>query len=183
MKEIKMNKAFILPVGTYEGEIHEDILNRGRRRVIGHFDTHPQAVAAIHAINRHDNLVAMLESAIKTIQGITGTPAEPGNNENMDILASDKLSVTAANDPQYHKTDLTKPRAEYLQWCKDEAAEHLNNDDYIQAWVSMVTNLSQHPQTKGHADIETGLIKIINGWLDNTHDNTHDMRDFINGFS
>ena len=45
----------------------------------------------------------MLKSTITTIQGITGTPAEPGNNENMDILASDKLSVTAANDPQYHK--------------------------------------------------------------------------------
>ena len=179
MKDIKMKEVFMLPVGTLECEIHEDIINRGRRKIIGHFDKDPQAIAAIYAINSHDNLVEMLKSAIKTIQCYTNTPAEPGNNENKEFLVSAKLVVAAANDPQYQKSDIEKTRTEYMQWCKDEAAEHLNNDDYVQAWNSMVSNLSKHPETEGHEDIAIGQIKIINKLLDNTDD----MRNFINGFS
>lgn len=173
-----MKDVFMLPVGSYNCEMHEDILNRGRK-IIGKFDKEPQAIAAAQAINSHDNLVSMLKSAIKTIQDYTDTPEEPPSDENKEFLLSAELTLAAANDPQFQKLEIKKPRTEYLQWCKEIAAEHLNKDDYLKAWESMVTNLSKHHGTRGHMNIDIGVMNMINGVLDNTPD----MRHFIDGFS
>ncbi len=39
-------------------------------------------------------------------------------------------------------------RAEHLQWCKDRAIEYVNAGELQQAFTSMTSDVSKHPETK-----------------------------------
>lgn len=70
-------------------------------------------------------------------------------------------------------------RKEHLEWCKERALEYVKNEDLKNAWTSMVSDLSKHPETMEHPAIELGTMLIISGDL-NTPGS---MSEFINGFN
>ena len=72
-----------------------------------------------------------------------------------------------------------KTREEHLQWCKDRALEYVNNGEFTNAVASMASDLSEHPETEGHAGIQLGLGLLMMGSL-NTAEET---RKFIEGFN
>jgi hypothetical protein len=39
-------------------------------------------------------------------------------------------------------------RAEHLQWCKDRALEYVSRDDLEGAYISMISNLLEHNETR-----------------------------------
>lgn len=69
-------------------------------------------------------------------------------------------------------------RSEHLQWCKDRALEYVEQDDLNQAFASMASDMSKHPETAcpkltelgfrllwaGHLDTATKMEKWINGF-------------------
>jgi hypothetical protein len=57
-------------------------------------------------------------------------------------------------------------RAEHLEWCKQRAREFIAAGDYNGAYTSMASDLSKHPETRGHAGIELGLMEAMfgQGW-------------------
>ena len=70
-------------------------------------------------------------------------------------------------------------RAEHLQWCKDRALDYVNMGDTTEAFASMGSDLSKHPETANHAGIQLGMGLLMIGQL-----NTQaEMRKFIEGFN
>jgi hypothetical protein len=39
-------------------------------------------------------------------------------------------------------------RAEYLQWCKDRAMEHVKRGELLEGVTSMMSDMEKHPETK-----------------------------------
>ncbi len=77
-------------------------------------------------------------------------------------------------------TTTTEPtRAEHLAWCKQRALQYCEMGDVNQAYASMASDLSNHPETTGHSAIQLGMMMLISGHL-STPDK---MREFINGFN
>lgn len=74
-------------------------------------------------------------------------------------------------------TDVT--RAEHLAWCKQRALEYVDRGDTTNAWASMASDLSKHPETEKHAAIQLGMMMLMGGHLSTTAE----MRKFINGFN
>lgn len=70
-------------------------------------------------------------------------------------------------------------RTEHLQWCKDRALEYLDRGDINEAYASMVSDMSKHPETEKHSALELGLMMMLGGHL-NTE---QEMRKFILGFN
>lgn len=70
-------------------------------------------------------------------------------------------------------------RDEHLSWCKKRAHEYVDAGDNAQAFASMASDLSKHPETQGHAAIGLGMMMLMGGHLSTGHQ----MRDFINGFN
>ena len=70
-------------------------------------------------------------------------------------------------------------REDHLEWCKKRALEYLDRNELTNAFSSMVSDLSKHPETEGHMGIEMGLKLMLGGFL-NTRDK---MREFIEGFN
>jgi len=71
-------------------------------------------------------------------------------------------------------------RAEHLAWCKQRALAYLDtDDDYVNAFNSMASDLQKHAETAGHAGVEIGLGLLMIGQLSTAHA----MREFINGFN
>ena len=71
-------------------------------------------------------------------------------------------------------------RSEHLDWCKERALEYLDtNNDYPQAWSSMVSDLGKHDETANHSAIELGMMMLMTGQLNTSEA----MRKFINGFN
>lgn len=54
-------------------------------------------------------------------------------------------------------------RAEHLEWCKDRALQYVDSGDLTNAYASMVSDLNKHPETKGHAAIELGMMMLMAG--------------------
>lgn len=78
--------------------------------------------------------------------------------------------------------DKIHTRAEHLQWCKDRAIAELNRGGIpavMNAWKSMMSDLSKHSETKDHIAIDLGCSLMMVGGLCRDQD----MRDFINGFN
>ena len=73
----------------------------------------------------------------------------------------------------------TTTRAEHLQWCKDRALEYVDRDDTQQAFTSMASDMSKHPETNDHSALQLGIMMMIGGHLSSKHQ----MREFINGFN
>lgn len=68
-------------------------------------------------------------------------------------------------------------RAEHLAWAKGRALEYVAQDDWPNAWSSLVSDLQKHPDTKGHAAIELGALLSLGGHLSSVRE----MREFIEG--
>lgn len=70
-------------------------------------------------------------------------------------------------------------RAEHLAWCKKRALEYCDAGDVNQAFASMASDLSKHPETEKHSGSELGAMMLFGGHL-NTPEQ---MRRFIEGFN
>ena len=70
-------------------------------------------------------------------------------------------------------------RDEHMKWCKERALKYCDIDDTQQAYASMASDLSKHPETDGHIGIMLGMGMLLSGSL-STPD---EMRKFINGFN
>ncbi len=70
-------------------------------------------------------------------------------------------------------------RAEHLAWCKERALEYVDQGDLTNAYASMASDLTKHPETEKHAAIELGMMLMIGGHLSTQAE----MRKFIEGFN
>jgi hypothetical protein len=69
-------------------------------------------------------------------------------------------------------------RAEHLAWCKQRALEYVEAGDIEQAFASMGSDMSKHPETANHAAIPLGAMMLLSGMLSSQAE----MRKFILGF-
>ena len=69
-------------------------------------------------------------------------------------------------------------RAEHIDWCKKRALEYLDNDDLVNAYASMVSDLKKHPETENHPAIQLGIRMLFADHLGTSEQ----MRQFIEGF-
>lgn len=70
-------------------------------------------------------------------------------------------------------------RTEHMAWCKERALEYIDQNDNQQAFTSMMSDLSKHPETQGHVAIQLGMMLNMTGRLSTAHE----MRKFIEGFN
>jgi hypothetical protein len=70
-------------------------------------------------------------------------------------------------------------RASHLAWCKRRALQYCDMGDVNQAFASMGSDLSKHPETGNHSGIQLGMMMLMAGHL-NTPEK---MRKFIEGFN
>lgn len=76
------------------------------------------------------------------------------------------------------RTRSTPTRAEHLQWCKERALEYVDAGDLNNAFASMTSDLTKHPETVGHGGTELGMMLLLGGHLDTAAK----MRDHIEGY-
>lgn len=93
------------------------------------------------------------------------------------IPISETYLPTAKSKGEQTMTEVT--RAEHLAWCKQRALEYVDVGDVTNAWASMASDLTKHPETEKHAAIQLGMMMLMSGQLA-TRDQ---MRKFINGFN
>ena len=70
-------------------------------------------------------------------------------------------------------------RTEHMDWCKYRANQYIKDGDLVNAFASMTSDLSKHPDTKSHIGIKLGLMQMMGGML-NTPEKMHH---FIEGFN
>lgn len=70
-------------------------------------------------------------------------------------------------------------RKEHLDWCKKRALEYVDLGDPQQALMSMMSDLTKHPETENHAGIELGMMLSLGGHLNTVPE----MKKFIVGFN
>jgi len=70
-------------------------------------------------------------------------------------------------------------RQEHLNWCKKRALEYVEMGDLENAFGSMVSDLTKHPETINHPALELGMALKMNGNLNTKNE----MKDFIEGFN
>ena len=71
-------------------------------------------------------------------------------------------------------------RDEHLEWCKKRALEYLDAGDTPQAFTSMMSDLSKHPDLKNHVGIRIGVgFIMLQGWINNPVE----VRRWIVGFN
>lgn len=73
----------------------------------------------------------------------------------------------------------TETRSQHLQWCKQRALAYVDAGDLPQAWASMASDMSKHPETSEHIALEMGTMMLLGGMLNSQKE----MRDFIKGFN
>lgn len=72
-----------------------------------------------------------------------------------------------------------KTRAEHLKWCKERANECLDNGNISEAFTSMASDLSKHPETEDHMGIELGMMLLLGNQLETEYQ----MKEYIDGFN
>lgn len=70
-------------------------------------------------------------------------------------------------------------RQEHLQWCKQRALEYCEAGDTTNAFASMTSDLSKHPETENHPAIQLGMMLLMSGHLSSQIE----MKKFIEGFN
>jgi hypothetical protein len=70
-------------------------------------------------------------------------------------------------------------RAEHLAWCKQRALEYVDAGDLQNAFNSMASDMSKHPETNNPDLQDVGLMLLLAGDLDTPEK----MRAWINGFN
>jgi len=74
---------------------------------------------------------------------------------------------------------MNKTREEHMKWCKSRALEYVDAGDNNNAFASMVSDLTKHPETANHAGNELGMMLFMAGQLSSSKQ----MRDFIEGLN
>lgn len=70
-------------------------------------------------------------------------------------------------------------RDEHLAECKRRALEYLDRGDTREAFTSMLSDLSKHPETRDHVGCRMGVgFMLLDGWIDNPRE----VRRWIEGF-
>jgi hypothetical protein len=68
---------------------------------------------------------------------------------------------------------------EHLEWAKKRALEYLDAGDTKNAFTSMMSDLSKHPDLKNHGGIQIGVgFMLLPGWINNPQE----IRRWIVGF-
>ena len=67
-------------------------------------------------------------------------------------------------------------RLEHLEWCKQRAREYLDRGDAMNAVTSMLSDLSQHSETRGIGE-KFGMLGML------SCNSVSDARRFIEGFN
>ena len=68
---------------------------------------------------------------------------------------------------------------EHLEWAKRRALEYLDAGDTKNAFTSMMSDLSEHPDLKNHPGIRIGVgLMLLPGWIHNVPE----LRRWIVGF-
>lgn len=75
--------------------------------------------------------------------------------------------------------ETTTSRAEHLAWCKQRALEYCDREDPQQAAMSMLSDMSKHPETESHIALDLMTQMMLGGFLNSTAE----MRKFIEGFN
>jgi len=74
-------------------------------------------------------------------------------------------------------------RTEHLAWCKERAHAELKATNEAEgvknAWASMASDMTKHPETETHIAIGLGMVMVMSGQL-STKD---EMANFIDGFN
>lgn len=70
-------------------------------------------------------------------------------------------------------------RAEHIDWAKERALEIVSKGQWLGGWISMVSDLQKHEETKDHIAVELGNRLLIAGHINNEAT----MRKFIEGFN
>jgi hypothetical protein len=72
-------------------------------------------------------------------------------------------------------------RAEHLQWSKDRALEYVAAGDLPNAFTSLTSDLTKHPDLAGASELQNslGLMQYMGGHLDSALR----MREWIEGFA
>jgi hypothetical protein len=79
----------------------------------------------------------------------------------------------------YNERGMMMTRQEHLEWCKQRALAYCDVGDATNAWASMASDLSKHPETENHAAIQLGMMMFMGGMLNGVSE----MRKFIEGFN
>lgn len=66
-----------------------------------------------------------------------------------------------------------------MAWCKQRALEYVDAGDLNNAFASMMSDLSKHPETEQHPAIMMGMMLQMTGSLSTAPA----MRRFIEGFN
>lgn len=93
-------------------------------------------------------------------------------------VAARKPTPRATPEHNFMPTTTTT-RAEHLAWCKKRALEYVDAGDCNQAFASMASDLSKHPETEKHGAIQLGMMMLMGGHLNRPDQ----MRKFIEGFN
>jgi hypothetical protein len=73
-----------------------------------------------------------------------------------------------------------RTRDEHLEWCKKRALEYLDAGDTRQAFTSMMSDLSKHPELENHVGLHIGVgFMMLSGWISNRVE----VRRWIVGFN
>lgn len=71
-------------------------------------------------------------------------------------------------------------RQEHLDWSKRRALAYLDQNDPRQAFTSMLSDLTKHPELKDHIGGKIGVqFMLVPGWIDNPVE----VRRWIVGFN
>ena len=77
---------------------------------------------------------------------------------------------------------MTTTRSEHLAWCKKRALAELEAPDESiglkNAWASMASDLTKHPETETHIAIDLGMMMAMSNQLSTKAK----MAQFIDGF-
>lgn len=74
---------------------------------------------------------------------------------------------------------MTTTREEHLNWCKQRALEYVEKGEIADAFMSMVSDLGKHEETKGHIAIQLGGMLLAT----NNLSTAYQMKNFIEGFN
>ena len=72
---------------------------------------------------------------------------------------------------------MNETREEHLDWCKLRALAYVDSGDLHNAFASLASDLTKHPETVRHPALELGMMMLVAGQLETEAE----MRRFIEG--
>ena len=72
-----------------------------------------------------------------------------------------------------------EPRKNHILWCKNRALECIKEGDIANAYLSFISDMSKHPETRNHIALELGTQMFLAGMLNSEMK----MKNWIEGFN